>query len=109
NAEGGFGPSLAGTGLPWVAFRKSVREPWGLMPAFREQQKPDQTLADIHAYLQSLPLTTALGEWHWRKAPQTAPIGQQLYMNFAGCGQCHEPEGKFPRARLGVMASDVTF
>ena len=30
-------------------------------------------------------------------------------MNFAGCGQCHEPEGKFPRARLGVMARDVTF
>ena len=109
NAEGGFGPSLAGTGLSWTAFRKAVREPWGIMPAFKEQQKPDQALANIHAYLQTLPQAPALGEWHWRKAPPTAPMGQQLYMNFAGCGQCHEPEGKFPRARLGVMARDVTF
>jgi mono/diheme cytochrome c family protein len=109
HAEGGFGPSLAGLSMPWVAFRKAVREPWGIMPAFREQQKPDDTLADIYAYLQTLPRASALGEWHWRKAPPTAPLGQRLYMNFAGCGQCHEPEGKFPRARLGVMARDVTF
>src|SRR5262245_9878037 len=53
NGDGGFGPNLAGTGLPWIAFRKSVREPWGLMPAFREQLKPDQALADIYAYLQT--------------------------------------------------------
>jgi mono/diheme cytochrome c family protein len=109
SAEGGFGPSLAGTGLPWLAFRKAVREPWGIMPAFPERQKPDQALADIYTYLQSMSPATALGEWHWRKAPSTAPEGQRLYMNFAGCGQCHEPEGKFPRARLGVMARDVTF
>ena len=109
NAEGGFGPDLAGTGLGWTAFRRAVRRPWGIMPAFREQQKPDQALADIHAYLKTLPPTVALGEWHWRKAPETAPLGQRLYMNFAGCGQCHEPEGKFPRARLGKFARDVTF
>lgn len=109
NGEGGFGPSLASTGLPWFAFRKAVREPWGIMPAFREQQKSDQVLADIYAYLKTLPRTTTFGEWHWRKAPATAPLGQRLYMNFAGCGQCHEPEGKFPRARLGVVANDVTF
>ena len=79
------------------------------MPAFREQQKSDQALADIHAYLKTLPRTVTLGEWHWPKAPETAPLGQRLYMNFAGCGQCHEPEGKFPRARLGKFARDVTF
>lgn len=109
NAEGGFGPDLAGTGLAWISFRRAVRQPWGIMPAFREQQKSDQALADILTYLKTLPRTTTLGEWHWRKAPATAPLGQRLYMNFAGCGQCHEPEGKFPRARLGVMAHDVTF
>ena len=104
NAEGEFAPDLAGTGLGWTAFRRAVRQAWGIMPAFREQQKPDQALADIHAYLKTLPPTVALGEWHWRKAPETAPLGQRLYMNFAGCGQCHEPEGKFPRARLGKFA-----
>ncbi len=109
HAEGGFGPDLAGRDLPWITFRKSVRQPWGIMPSFREQQKSDQALADIRAYLTTLPRTTTLGEWHWRRAPETAPLGQRLYMNFAGCGQCHEPEGKFPRARLGVAARDVTF
>jgi mono/diheme cytochrome c family protein len=107
--EGGFGPDLAGRDLSWVAFKKAVRQPWGIMPAFREQQKSDRALADIRAYLTSLPPTTALGEWHWRRAPEGAPLGQRLYMNFAGCGQCHEPEGKFPRARLGVAGQDVTF
>jgi mono/diheme cytochrome c family protein len=106
-AEGGFGPDLAGRDIPWIAFRKALRQPWGIMPAFREQLKSDQSLADIRAYLASLPQATALGEWHWRKAPENAPLGQRLYMNFAGCGQCHEPEGKFPRARLGVAARDV--
>jgi mono/diheme cytochrome c family protein len=109
NAEGGFGPDLAGRNLEWPTFRKAVRQPWGIMPSFREQLKSDQALADIRAYLNTLPPATALGEWHWRRAPQTAPLGQRLYMNFAGCGQCHEPEGKFPRARLGVAARDVTF
>jgi len=109
HAEGGFGPDLAGRDLSWSAFRKAVRQPWGLMPAFREQLKSDQALADIRSYLRSLPPTPTLGEWHWRRAPDTAPLGQRLYMNFAGCGQCHEPEGKFPRARLGVAARDVTF
>ena len=109
SAEGGFGPDLAATGLRWTAFRRAVRQPWGIMPPFREQQKPDQALADIYAYLRTLPPTVELGGWHWRKAPETAPLGQRLYMNFAGCGQCHEPEGKFPRARLGKFAGDVTF
>jgi len=109
HAEGGFGPDLAGRDLAWTTFRKAVREPWGIMPAFREQLKSEQALADIRAYLNSLPRTATLGEWHWRRAPQSAPLGQRLYMNFAGCGQCHEPEGKFPRARLGVAARDVTF
>jgi mono/diheme cytochrome c family protein len=108
-AEGAFGPDLAGTGLTWTAFRKAVRDPWGLMPRFTERQKPDQALADIYAYLKTLPKTTTLGEWHWAKAPATAPLGQRLYMNFAGCGQCHEPENKYPRAWLGEVAKDVTF
>jgi mono/diheme cytochrome c family protein len=103
-AEGAFGPDLAGTGLTWVSFRKAVREPWGVMPRFTERQKPDQALADIYAYLKTLPRTTQLGSWHWAKAPATAPLGQQLYMNFAGCGQCHEPENKYPRTWLGEVA-----
>lgn len=108
-AEGAFGPDLAGIGLTWIGFKKAVRQPWGVMPMFTERQKTDQALADIYAYLKTLPRTTTLGEWHWRKAPATAPLGQRLYMNFAGCGQCHEPENKFGRTWLGEYAKDVTF
>jgi mono/diheme cytochrome c family protein len=108
-AEGAFGPDLAGRDLTWAQFRKAVREPWGIMPMFTEGQKSDQALADILAYLKTLPPAARLGEWHWRKAPPTAPLGQQLYMNFAGCGQCHEPENKFGRMWLGERASEVTF
>ena len=108
-AEGAFGPNLAGTGLAWTGFRKAVRQPWGIMPMFTERQKSDQALADIYAYLKTLPRATTLGDWHWRKAPATAPLGQRLYMNFAGCGQCHEPENKFGRTWLGEYAKDVTF
>jgi mono/diheme cytochrome c family protein len=107
--EGAFGPDLASRGLTFAQFKKSVREPWGIMPMFTERQKSDQALADIYAYLNTLPRAKALGEWHWRKAPPTAPIGQQIYMNFAGCGQCHEPENKYPRTWLGEHAKDVDF
>ena len=109
HAEGAFGPDLAGTPLTWNGFKKAVRQPWGVMPMFTERQKSDQALADIYAYLKTLPRTTTLGEWHWAKAPATAPLGQRLYMNFAGCGQCHEPENKYPRTWLGEVARDVTF
>ncbi len=108
-AEGAFGPDLAGTGLSWTQFKKDVREPWGIMPMFTERQKSDQALADIYTFLKTLPRATKLGEWHWRKAPPTASLGQQLYMNFAGCGQCHEPENKFPRTWLGEHAKEVDF
>jgi len=108
-ADGAFGPDLAGTALTWIGFKKAVREPWGVMPMFTERQKSDQALADIYAYLKTLPRTTKLGAWHWAKAPATAPVGQRLYMNFAGCGQCHEPENKYPRTWMGEVAKDVTF
>jgi mono/diheme cytochrome c family protein len=108
-AEGAFGPDLAGRGLAWPQFKKAVREPWGVMPMFTERQKSDQALADIYTYLRTLPTPSAPGEWHWRKAPATAPIGQRLYMNFAGCGQCHEPENKFGRSWLGEHAKEVNF
>lgn len=108
-AEGAYGPDLAGTGLSFAQFKKEVREPWGVMPIFNEKQKSDQALADIYAYVKTLPKAATLGEWHWRKAPPTAPLGQRMYMNFAGCGQCHEPENKFGRMWLGEHAKEVNF
>jgi mono/diheme cytochrome c family protein len=109
-AEGGFGPDLAGgRGLTLEQFRHSLRNPWGVMLAFTEQQLTDQQAADIFAYVSSLPKVTKPGEWHWAPAPASAPLGQRVYMNTVGCGQCHEPENKFSRMWLGEHAKKVNF
>lgn len=48
-------PALAQTPLPLVAFRALVRAGPNDMPAYAERVLSDQDVADIHAFLQSLP------------------------------------------------------
>ena len=106
--EGGFGPALAGRGLTLDQFRRPIRHPWGVMPPYNEDQLTDAQIVDIYAWSQSLaPVPEpADGDWHWRKAPPTAALGQQLYISV-GCGQCHEPENKFGRKWLGEHAVEL--
>ena len=108
--EGGFGPALAGRGLTLDQFRRPIRHPWGVMPPYNEDQLTDAQIVDIYAWSQSLaPVPEpADGDWHWRKAPPTAALGQQLYISV-GCGQCHEPENKFGRKWLGEHAKEVDY
>src|SRR5882672_2923342 len=54
NGEGAFGPDLAGRHLSLAQFRRAVRQPWGVMPAFVESQVSDQEMADLVAYFDSL-------------------------------------------------------
>ena len=110
NGEGAYGPAIAGgRGLTWEQFKHAVRKPYGMMPGFNEQQLPDQMLADILAFIKTLPpAPVQQNEWHWRRAPATAPLGQRLYVEF-GCGQCHEPENKMPRAWMGERAKEVNY
>ena len=49
------GPRLAGAMLPWTAFSKYVRQPSGNMVPYTEKVLPDQELADIYAWLRSIP------------------------------------------------------
>lgn len=110
NGEGGFGPDLAGgRGLTWEQFRKPIYEPWGVMLAYTELQVPEQMIADIYAYVKTLPPATKLGEWYTRRAPPSAPLAQRIFINTAGCGQCHQTELKFGRMWLGEYAKDVNF
>lgn len=110
DAEGGFGPDLAGgRGLTLGQFLHAVRQPWGIMPFLDEQQLPDQRLADIYAFVRAKPPVSEPGEWRWRRAPASAPLGQRLYMNTAGCGQCHEPENAYGRMWLGEQAKNADF
>ena len=52
---GGSGPRLAGRNLPWPGFSKSVRTPAEEMVPFTAKVLPDQDLADIYAWVRSLP------------------------------------------------------
>ena len=54
-AQGGVGPRLGPSPLPYEAFSAYVRHPSGTMPPYTEKVAPGQDLADIHAYLASLP------------------------------------------------------
>ena len=110
-AEGAFGPDLAGgRGLTLDQFRRAIRQPWGVMLAYTEEQLPDQRIADLYAFVRTKAPVQEPGAWYWKPAPETAPVGQQLYMETAGgCGQCHGPENWLGRMWLGEHAKEVDF
>jgi mono/diheme cytochrome c family protein len=51
----GPAPVLAGTELPLDAFRQQLREPSNNMPPYAAAVMTDAEVADIYAYLRSLP------------------------------------------------------
>jgi len=53
--QGGAGPKLAPTPLPYDALSRQLRKPRGTMPVYTHVTTPDQDVADIYAYLQSIP------------------------------------------------------
>lgn len=107
--EGGFGPDLAGRGLSFAQFRKAVRQPWGVMPAFTDMQVSDQNLADLAAYFTGLPKVAVPGSMRF-SSPPGAPAGQVLIVETAGCAMCHQPELRDPRMVLGgEFGADLDF
>jgi cytochrome c553 len=106
--EGGFGPDLAGRGLSLTQLTRAIRQPWGVMPSFTEQQVTDQNIADLQAWISTLPRVEQPGPWHWQHTPPGAPEGQRLQSTF-GCSQCHEPELAYPRRHLGAIAKEADF
>ena len=48
-------PALAKTAMPFVGFKFQLRSPGGDMPAYVEAVMSDKDVADIYAFLQSLP------------------------------------------------------
>lgn len=55
DGHGGAGARLAPNPIPFAAFSKYVRQPTGEMPPYTKKVVSDQELADIYAYLQSVP------------------------------------------------------
>jgi mono/diheme cytochrome c family protein len=52
---GAAGPKLAPNPMPLAAMRTYIRAPAQQMPPYREPSLPDADIADIHAYLTSVP------------------------------------------------------
>lgn len=88
HGEGAFGPPLAGRHLTDAQFTHQVRKPWGLMPRWTTQQVSDGTLADVNAYLASLPGVSEPGPWQVT-VPPDAPLAVRYWVETVGCGQCH--------------------
>ena len=65
---GGTGPRLAPNPLPYPRFSAYVRAPTVAMPPYRTVVLADQALADIYAFLRSIPPPPPLG-----KIPLLAP------------------------------------
>src|SRR5437868_10683258 len=99
NGEGAFGPDLAGRGLSASQFRQAVRKPWGVMPAFVEDQISDAEITGLTAYFASLPKTNEPAAWRVPIAAEM-PHGQQAYV-AQGCAQCHGATFDMPRATFG--------
>ena len=53
--QGGAGPKLAPNPLPFEAISRQLRKPRGTMPVYTHVTTPDQDVADMYAYLQTIP------------------------------------------------------
>ena len=53
--QGGAGARIAPKPIPWAAFSKYVRQPTDQMPPYTAKVVPDNQLADIYAYLETIP------------------------------------------------------
>jgi cytochrome c553 len=107
NGEGGFGPDLAGRGLNAAQVLRAVRKPWGIMPAFDENQVSAKDAADIAAYFATLPKVAEPDGWYV-EVPPGAPPGQALMINV-GCGQCHGATFNGPRANMGLSGMNFDY
>ncbi|MGE0394022.1 MAG: c-type cytochrome [Vicinamibacterales bacterium] len=99
NAEGGFGPDLAGRGLSVEQVRRAVRQPWGIMPRYPQESVSDATLANLTAWFASLPKVAAPAAWK-TPLPPAEPRGPYV-MTVSGCYQCHGAQMGNPRRVLG--------
>lgn len=105
--QGAFGPDLAGRGLNFSEFRQAVRKPWGIMPAFVENQVSDKQIADLAAYFGGMQKAAEPGKWKVEVSANTPP-GQAALINL-GCAQCHGENFNGPRGNLATVNADFDY
>jgi cytochrome c2 len=103
NAQGGFGPDLAGRKLTFAQFNHAVQKPWGIMPSF--PQFNDKQVADMYAYVSSLPGVAEPAAWRF-PLPADAPKGQVVALATVGCAMCHTPILDTPRRGIAEANGD---
>jgi mono/diheme cytochrome c family protein len=59
DAKGGAGARLAPNPVPFATFSRYVRQPTGEMPPYTRKVVSDENLADIYAFLQTIPAPPA--------------------------------------------------
>jgi mono/diheme cytochrome c family protein len=93
--EGGtgavVGPHIGGTSLTLAMFVDHVRNPKDPMPPYSAAQISDAALADVYAFLESMP--PSAGASAVSAANGSADSGKRLFMS-SGCWQCHDREGQ---------------
>jgi mono/diheme cytochrome c family protein len=89
-------------------FTRAVREPWGVMPSYTEQQLSDSNMRDLVAYFAMLPSVAEPARWRIL-VPEGAPQGQQLLIATWGCGQCHGPVAAMMRMVAGGEGGDYAW
>ena len=55
SAQGGGGPKIGPDPIPFQGFSRYVRKPGGAMPPYSPKVVSDASLADIYAFLKSIP------------------------------------------------------
>ena len=58
--QGGDGPRLAPRPIAYTAFMKELRQPRDQMPPYTAKMMPDKEIADIYAFLMSVPAPPAV-------------------------------------------------
>jgi mono/diheme cytochrome c family protein len=80
----GGAPPIASTSLTLADFVQLVRHPRNQMPPFGIQKLPDKDLADVYAFLRSVPYSVVRNSM----AAVNPENGKLLFKRF-GCYECH--------------------
>lgn len=105
DGQGGAGPQLGPNPIPFSAFVRNTRQPSGQMPSYASNVVSDSDLADLYAFLQTLPQASPASE----AAPKSEAVpagnaqnGKRIYTSY-GCYQCHgySAQGGTAGPRLG--------
>ncbi|MBI4317687.1 MAG: c-type cytochrome [Chloroflexi bacterium] len=105
NAEGGFGPTLAGTQRTLAQVTAKARAKVGNMPGFSEAQVSDAEIADIVDFLKSTPAPATRGTYAF-STKEGDPAGQVIFVEN-GCAACHRIPPSVAGTRLDA-AQEIT-